>query len=259
MTTGSRLFSWGLGRRADRARSASRASRQPDPGPILPPNIGDYGRRPFGEHELQALAQWLADEEWPRGTLSIAGLEGYLTALLLLPVASHPGTWLPPIWNDSGWRLAPPIGEPARFREFVELTCGFLRRIDADLSRDPAGFRSVCATPPPSLELSASGRCRDWVQGFGRALHRASHLHVPSSAPEYRALAAIASCASPDPAGSAPVSPFERLRQAVAVLAAGRSTGEHPGSPFSAPASSRSSGGRPIVRDEAPAPPRKAE
>jgi len=248
----SKLFSWGAGRRAAQTRSATRSSRAPDTAAILPPDVNDFGHRPFSERELRALAGWLADASWPRGTLSIAGLEGYLVALILLPLAAHPGTWLPAIWNDSGWRLAPPVSQPERFREFVELTCGFMRHLRACLATDPAALRSVCEMTPPPLALPASQGCRDWAQGFGRAIRHTSRLHIPSVAPEYQALVTIAVCAGTRPAAPAPAVSFNRLHQAIIVLAQSLAAGRTTDSPLRGPVASRTPDRRQIVRDESP-------
>lgn len=252
MKTRRPLFSWGAGRRAAPMSSTSRPAIPAIASSILPPNVDDYGRRPFSEQELRVLAGWLADASWPRGTLSIAGLEGYLVALTVLPLAAHPGMWLPPIWNDSGWRLAPPVSQPERFREFVELTCGFMRHLRACLATDPAALRSVCEMTPPPLALPASQGCRDWAQGFGRAIRHTSRLHIPSVAPEYQALVTIAVCAGTRPAAPAPAVSFNRLHQAIIVLAQSLAAGRTTDSPLRGPVASRTPDRRQIVRDESP-------
>ncbi|HKQ84546.1 MAG TPA: hypothetical protein VJS42_20275, partial [Steroidobacteraceae bacterium] len=47
-----------------------------------------------------------------------------LTALLVWPVALQPGAWLPPIWNEEGWKVRPPIDTAPRYGEFLELVLG---------------------------------------------------------------------------------------------------------------------------------------
>ena len=250
MKTRRPLFSWGAGRRAAPMSSTSRPAIPAIASSILPPNVDDYGRRPFSEQELRVLAGWLADASWPRGTLSIAGLEGYLVALTVLPLAAHPGMWLPPIWNDSGWRLAAPIRQPDPFHEFMELTCGFMRRIEGALIADPGGFRSVCEMDPPAVAPPVSQGSRDWAQGFSRAIGHAHRLYVPSGTPEYRALAEIALCINIQAAAPAAAVSFARLRQAIGILVAGR-TGGHSASPaVRGPSPSRAPRGRHVAHDD---------
>ncbi|HEY5754229.1 MAG TPA: UPF0149 family protein, partial [Steroidobacter sp.] len=82
---------------------------------LVPPTLNKFGQQPFTPRERESLAQWLHEPVWPRGTLNIYALEGYLTALLVWPVAVQPGAWLPAIWNETGWRVRPPIDAPSQY------------------------------------------------------------------------------------------------------------------------------------------------
>lgn len=137
---------------------------------LVPPTLNTFGQQPFTSLERESLAEWLHEPVWPRGTLNIHGLDGYLTALLVWPVAVQPGAWLPPIWNETGWRVRPPIDSTYKYEMFLELIVGFLRTIDRGLLQTPPLFE-------PSLGLKFSHdpsdfetRARHWAQGFGRAL-----------------------------------------------------------------------------------------
>lgn len=139
---------------------------------LLPPKLSELGHRPFASIEWEALASLLREPTWPRGTLSIYGLEGYLTALLVWPAALQPGAWLPPIWNEESWKVHPPIDAVDRYGEFLELVVGFLRTIDAGLLQTPPRF-------DPSLHMKAArdlpdlnARASSWAEGFGRGLRQ---------------------------------------------------------------------------------------
>jgi yecA family protein len=152
--------------------SRSRSSRHLQTPLLLPPKVSELGHRPFASIEWEALASLLREPTWPRGTLCIYGLEGYLTALLVWPVVSQPGAWLPPIWNGESWRVRPPIDTIDRYGEFLELVVGFLRTIDSGLLQTPPrfdpGLHRKGARELPDL----NARAQSWAEGFGRGLRQ---------------------------------------------------------------------------------------
>jgi yecA family protein len=139
---------------------------------LLPPKLNEFEHQAFTTSRHQSLARWLADPAWPRETLSIYGLEGYLTALLVWPIGLQPGAWLPPIWNEAGWRVRSPIDTAPTYREFIELVLAFLRHIDDGLLRTPAIFEP-CLHPLGRTDLDLRGRTAHWAHGFGRGLRQA--------------------------------------------------------------------------------------
>lgn len=191
----------------------SRPHRHAERPTLLPPKLGELGHRPFTSHECESLAHCLQDGAWPRDTLNICSLHGYLTALLVWPVALQPGAWLPPIWNETGWRVRPPIDTSDRYAEFLELILGFLRSIDHGLLQSPPVFE-------PCLELKfdrslpdAQVRTQHWARGFGRGLGQGAQMRVAPTESARTAVQAIAAYAADQP-------PFSKsgMRQAEIVL-----------------------------------------
>lgn len=166
---------------------------------LIPPTLDKFGQQPFASRERESLANWLHEPVWPRGTLNIHGLEGYLTALLVWPVSVQPGAWLPPIWNEAGWRVRPPIDAPSQYEMFLELVVGFLRTID----------RGLLQTPPvvePTLGLKfihdpsdVETRARHWAQGFGRALSLGVQSRITPAPSAREAVHTIAAHATDQP------------------------------------------------------------
>ena len=152
--------------RSSRSRSSGRLAAPV----LLPPKLIELGHQPFTSIEWEALACLLREPTWPRGTLSIYGLEGYLTALLVWPAALQPGAWLPPIWNEHSWKVHPPIDTLDRYGQFLELVVGLLRTIDSSLLQTPPRFDHCphldAACDLPDLKARAQG----WAEGFGRGL-----------------------------------------------------------------------------------------
>lgn len=176
-----------------------RSTRYVEAPTLVPPKLSELGHLPFSSVEWQSLARWLQEPTWPRGTLNIYALEGYLTALLAWPVALQPGAWLPPIWNEKGWRVRPPIDTVRRYGEFLELVVGFLRSIDRGLLQTPPLFE-------PSLRLSFShddldmkGRAQHWAQGFGRAFEQSAQARVAPTPEAREAVRTIAAYAVDQP------------------------------------------------------------
>lgn len=152
--------------------SRSRSSTHLETPALLPPQLSELGHQPFTSIEWEALACLLREPTWPRGTLSIHGLEGYLTALLVWPAALQPGAWLPPIWNEQSWKVHPPIDTVDRYGQFLELVAGLLRTIDSDLLQTAPTF-SHCPHLRAARELAdLKARAQGWAEGFGRGLRQ---------------------------------------------------------------------------------------
>lgn len=154
--------------------SRSRSSGHLETPLLLPPKLSELGHQPFTSIEREALACLLSEPAWPRGTLNIYGLEGYLTALLVWPAALQPGAWLPPIWNAASWKVRPPIDTVDRYGEFLELVAGLLRAIDRGLLQTPPTF-DHCLHLKAARDLpDLNARVQGWAEGFGRGLRQSA-------------------------------------------------------------------------------------
>lgn len=174
--------------RSTRPRSSHRVEMPA----LLPPKVSEFGHQPFTSSEQQSLAHWLREPIWPRGTLDIYALEGYLTALLVWPVALQPGAWLPSIWNENGWKVRPPIDTPERYGEFLELVLGFLRRIDRDLLQAPPVFEPSLHLSWGYEDLDMRERAQSWALGFGRGFSQGVQTRVAPTLDARQAVRTIA-------------------------------------------------------------------
>jgi yecA family protein len=182
----------------------------------LVPNFAEIGHEPFTEEHIHVLAQRLQSPDWPRGTLNIYGLEGLLTALLVLPLGIRPTVWLPLIWNESGWKIPVALQGEDQLQPFLELLGGFMRAIEANLSatRSTSVLEKLATRHRPSSQHPQ----RDWAQGFGLAISQSNYLTVPVDEMSRRALYAIAIHAKPPTTQQPRVSPGS-FREAIVVLA----------------------------------------
>jgi yecA family protein len=168
-------------------------SAQPDPGELLPPNLGRSGIAAFGDPERARLTAWLREAGWPRGHMDIAELEGYLVALIAWPVGISSGAWLPRIWGERGWKVPTKIATRARYDEFVAIIIGFLRDLDQQLSRQPPRFESVLRGLRGRERIEALHR---WGRGFLTALTLGSQGLKSRSASAGAAVRTIATVTS---------------------------------------------------------------
>jgi yecA family protein len=186
----------------------------------LVPNFEAIGHEPFTGEHVHALAQRLQASDWPRGTLNIYGLEGLLTALLVLPLGIRPTVWLPLVWNESGWKIPVALQSEDHLEPFLESLGGFMRAIDRDLRSTPSRSTSVLETLAPRFRPRTLHPQRDWAQGFGLAISQSNYLTVPVDEMSRRALYAIAVHAKPQPASpNQPSVALGGFREAIVVLA----------------------------------------
>lgn len=193
---------------------------------LVPPKLSEFGHQPFTSRERESLALWLQEPAWPHGTMNIYALEGYLTALLVWPVAAQPGAWLPPIWNEQGWRVRPPIDTAQRYGEFLELVLGLLRTIDERLLQTPPLFESGLRLQLAHDSLDVRSRAQHWARGFGLGLRQGLQTRMVPTAGDLDAVRSIAahtdspSCSSESSSHHTNV----RLKQAVLALAKTRTS-----------------------------------
>jgi hypothetical protein len=186
---------------------------------LVPPTLNAFGQQPFTSRERESLANWLHEPVWPRGTLNIYALEGYLTALLVWPVAVQPGAWLPPIWNEAGWRVRPPIDTPPQYEMFMELVVGFLRTIDQGLLQTPSLFEPTVGLKFGHDHSDIKARARHWAQGFGRGLGQGVRSRTEPSLSAREAVHTIAAYAAGQPYFSKRGAQHVDIALSAAVLA----------------------------------------
>ena len=196
-----------------------RSARHAESEAVVVPDIEECGLGPFTGDDLQALAQRLQDPRWTRGTRNIYGLEGLLTALLVLPLGLRLGAWLPLIWNEGGWKVPVALRGAENSREFLDLTIGFMRHLDAGFRASPPRFMSVVDTLAGGYGVKPAHAQKAWSQGFALAVSEVRHLDIPLEPAAQNSLLAIAMLQHPSSGPVAPAQkPRETLEKAVLTL-----------------------------------------
>lgn len=190
----------------------------------MPPDLRRLGTIPFNSEDREALARWLSEAGWPKGSMGITTLDGYLTAFVVWPIELRPGAWLPPIWNGSGWRVPPKIGSGVAYQKFITLIVGYLQEIDRRLSAVPPIYK-----PTLCVATRVAGRAIQpelgWAMGFQKALTLGATGVVSRSPVVMDAVRSIACFLSvPHRAATPPLDPAAVLTEAVLVLAADRTS-----------------------------------
>lgn len=193
-----------------------------DPPVLQPPKMNMLGALTFTPEDREALSAWLAQDGWPRGGMDIVMLEGYLVALLTWPVGVQPGAWLPPIWGQTGWKVAAKIDSQYAYAKFIELVVGFLEYLDRGLCDSPPHFIPTLPTLNPGLHCQTAPEA-SWAQGFLKALQLGVEGLGDRSDSARSAVSRIARYAS-SAATPTRVAVAEEITSAVMTLAAERAS-----------------------------------
>jgi hypothetical protein len=138
---------------------------------LLPPNLTTLEARPFTAQDRHKLRTWLTEGGWPRGTMDLAMLEGYLVALLTWPVGITSGALLPPIWGEkAGWRVPAKIAALEPFDTFIALVVGLLRDLDSRLGGSTSFVPTLLADERGCRWPRSTGV--SWVHGFLKGLQQ---------------------------------------------------------------------------------------
>lgn len=127
---------------------------------------------PLKAAELDELDRFLVSDATSDETLTLAGLDGYLTALVIGPATVVPSRWLPGVWGGSE-DAAPEFDSMAQAERIMTMLLRHMNGIVGEFETDPTAFE-------PIFEIVESGGreyvCGEvWAIGFmqGVALVRA--------------------------------------------------------------------------------------
>lgn len=125
--------------------------------------------QPLDDSELDALDQWLGNLPID-GSMSLDGMDGYLTALLVGPATVldqwPTAEWLPAIWGGDGEDGAPFPSNQKRKRTIV-LVLRHLRAIAAQLAEAPDDWQPIFSVADDGEREWADAT--DWCTGFLQA------------------------------------------------------------------------------------------
>jgi len=107
--------------------------------------------------DLEALDQYLKSVHSPDGTMSLSGLDGFLTAIVIGPELIMPSEWLQVIWGKN----EPKFESQTQAQTIIRAIMDRYNEIVACFDSDPHQFEPIFRERPNG-EMIAS----DWASGF---------------------------------------------------------------------------------------------
>ena len=144
-----------------------------DPNSAVTPLTGD---------ELAALDELLATLP-SDGAMTLDGMDGYLTALLVGPVplsAMKTGDWLPAIWGGDQEPAPAPFASNQKRKRTTVLALRHLRAVQEALSGPPDAWEPVFSVAEvPGTQGDELADATDWCLGFLAATDLAPEAWAP--------------------------------------------------------------------------------
>ena len=119
--------------------------------------------RPLRAAELDELDRFLVSDVTSDETLTLAGLDGYLTALVIGPTTVMPSRWLPGVWG-SHEDDAPEFESTAQAGRIMSLLLRHMNSIVGEFEADPAAFEPMFDTREYRGRDYVCGEA--WASGF---------------------------------------------------------------------------------------------
>jgi len=124
---------------------------------------------PLTEDELATFDDLLTNLP-SDGAMTLDGMDGYLTALLVSPVplsSVRPSDWLPAIWGGDQEPAPAPFRSNQQRKRSAVLVLRHLRSIDAALTEAPAAWEPVFSVAEvPGSQGEELADATDWCLGF---------------------------------------------------------------------------------------------
>jgi len=137
---------------------------------------------PLTEDELASLDELLASLP-SDGAMTLDGMDGYLTALLVGPVplsSMKTGDWLPAIWGGDGETAPAPFRSNQQRKRSTVLVLRHLRAIQEALSGPPDAWEPIFnVAEVPGTHGEELADATDWCMGFLAAIDLAPDAWVP--------------------------------------------------------------------------------
>ena len=135
---------------------------------------------PLTEEELSSLDNLLTTLPTD-GSMTLDGMDGYLTALLVGPTAiGASADWLPVIWGGDQEPAPAPFASNQKRKRTTVLVLRHLRSIEAALSGAPEAWEPVFSVAElPGTQGEELADATDWCMGFLAATDLAPEAWAP--------------------------------------------------------------------------------
>ena len=138
---------------------------------------------PLTEEELSSLDDLLTNLP-SDGSMTLDGMDGFLTALLVGPALIGPSSdWLPTIWGGDQEPAPAPFASNQKRKRTTVLVLRHLRSIEAALCGPPDAWEPVFSVAElPGTQGEELADATDWCMGFLAAMDLAPDAWAPLNA-----------------------------------------------------------------------------
>ena len=138
---------------------------------------------PLTEEELSSLDDLLTNLP-SDGSMTLDGMDGYLTALLVGPTPiGKSADWMPAIWGGDQEPAPAPFASNQKRKRTTVLVLRHLRSIEAALSGPPDAWEPVFSVAEvPGTQGEELADATDWCMGFLAAMDLAPDAWAPLNA-----------------------------------------------------------------------------
>ena len=138
---------------------------------------------PLTEEELASLDDLLTNLP-SDGSMTLDGMDGFLTALLVGPATIGPSSdWLPTVWGGDQEPAPAPFASNQKRKRTTVLVLRHLRSIEAALSGPPDAWEPVFSVAElPGTQGEELADATDWCMGFLAAMDLAPDAWAPLNA-----------------------------------------------------------------------------
>ena len=138
---------------------------------------------PLAEEELSSLDDLLTNLP-SDGSMTLDGMDGYLTALLVGPTPIGASSdWLPAIWGGDAEPAPAPFASNQKRKRTTVLVLRHLRSIEAALSGAPDAWEPVFSVAElPGTQGEELADATEWCMGFLAATDRSPAAWAPLQA-----------------------------------------------------------------------------
>jgi uncharacterized protein len=138
---------------------------------------------PLTEEELSSLDDQLTNLP-SDGSMTLDGMDGFLTALLVGPATIGPSSdWLPTIWGGDQEPAPAPFASNQKRKRTTVLVLRHMRSIEAALSGPPDAWEPVFSVAElPGTQGEELADATDWCMGFLAAMDLAPDAWAPLNA-----------------------------------------------------------------------------
>ncbi|NTW56328.1 MAG: UPF0149 family protein [Chlorobiaceae bacterium] len=126
----------------------------------------DSNNDPLSEQELLELEELLVSNELPSGSMNLDALDGFLTALVVGPVAIAPEEWIPVVFGSEPDGISSEGSAEKTMQRIAALALRYRNTIAVIFRQDPETFRPLFELSTYACDEDAECAVQEWAHAF---------------------------------------------------------------------------------------------